>query len=75
MTTETATDYIKEVHAFYDWLELNELPQSAVLLWHALMHLNDWRILGDWAKAGIQSIRDLVEHEKKRMDQPSARSH
>lgn len=32
-------NYADEVSAFYDWLEVNELPQSAVLLWHALMHL------------------------------------
>ncbi|USK61307.1 DnaD domain protein [Peribacillus asahii] len=34
-------NYIREINAFYDWLELNELPKSAVLLWHALMHLNN----------------------------------
>jgi hypothetical protein len=34
-------NYIKEINAFYDWLELNELSKSAVLLWHALMHLNN----------------------------------
>lgn len=34
-------NYIKEINAFYDWLELNELTKSAVLLWHALMHLNN----------------------------------
>lgn len=34
-------NYIKEINAFYEWLELNELSKSAVLLWHALMHLNN----------------------------------
>lgn len=34
-------NYIKELNAFYDWLELNELTKPAVLLWHALMHLNN----------------------------------
>lgn len=34
-------NYIREINAFYDWLEINELSKSAVLLWHALMHLNN----------------------------------
>jgi DnaD/phage-associated family protein len=34
-------NYIREINAFYDWLELNELSKPAVLLWHALMHLNN----------------------------------
>lgn len=34
-------NYIREINAFYDWLELNELTKPAVLLWHALMHLNN----------------------------------
>ena len=33
--------YISEINAFYDWLELNALPTSAVVLWHALMHINN----------------------------------
>ncbi|MFH5187140.1 DnaD domain-containing protein [Paenibacillus sp. TAB 01] len=31
-------DYTKEITAFYDWLETNTLTDSAIVLWHALMH-------------------------------------
>lgn len=34
-------NYIKEINAFYDWLELNSVRPSVVILWHALMHLNN----------------------------------
>lgn len=32
-------NYIAEMKAFYDWLELNPLPSPAIVLWHALMHM------------------------------------
>ena len=31
-------NYLLEIKAFYDWLETNKLPTSAIVLWHALMH-------------------------------------
>lgn len=31
--------YISEINEFYDWLETNNLPKSAIALWHALMHI------------------------------------
>lgn len=31
-------NYIIEIKEFYDWLESNELSESAINLWHALMH-------------------------------------
>ena len=34
-------NYIKEINAFYDRLELNSLSSSAIALWHALMHINN----------------------------------
>ncbi|MED4904096.1 DnaD domain-containing protein [Parageobacillus thermoglucosidasius] len=34
-------DYEKEIHAFYDWLETNSIPPSAIVLWHALMHISN----------------------------------
>lgn len=34
-------NYIREINAFYDWLETNRLSLSAVALWHALMHINN----------------------------------
>lgn len=34
-------NYMKELNAFYDWLETNSLSTSAIALWHALMHVNN----------------------------------
>lgn len=34
-------NYIKQINAFYDWLETNQLSQSEIVLWHALMHINN----------------------------------
>lgn len=34
-------NYIREINAFYDWLETNALSDSAINLWHALMHINN----------------------------------
>lgn len=32
-------NYLREINAFYDWLETNTLTDSAIALWHALMHV------------------------------------
>lgn len=34
-------NYISEINEFYDWLETNQLPKSAIALWNALMHINN----------------------------------
>jgi len=34
-------NYIREINAFYDWLETNSISDSAIGLWHALMHINN----------------------------------
>ncbi|WP_242620534.1 hypothetical protein [Senegalia massiliensis] len=34
-------NYIAEINAFYDWLEINSLSTSSIVLWHALMHINN----------------------------------
>lgn len=34
-------NYIAEINAFYDWLETNSISNSAIALWHALMHINN----------------------------------
>ena len=31
--------YLTEINAFYEWLEVNTLADSDILLWHALMHI------------------------------------
>lgn len=40
-------NYIKEINAFYDWLETNSVSDSSVNLWHALMAVNNkcgWKV-------------------------------
>jgi hypothetical protein len=32
-------NYIQEINQFYDWLETNQIPKSAIALWHGLMHI------------------------------------
>ncbi len=32
-------NYLLEIKAFYDWLEINQLSTSGIVLWHALMHI------------------------------------
>lgn len=34
-------NYIKELNAFKNWLFLNEIPTSAIALWHTLMTINN----------------------------------
>jgi hypothetical protein len=34
-------NYMKEINAFYVWLETNSIPPSAINLWHALMNINN----------------------------------
>lgn len=34
-------NYLKEINSFYDWLETNSISDSAITLWHALMHINN----------------------------------
>ena len=34
-------NYISEINNFYDWLETNSMPKSAIALWNALMHINN----------------------------------
>lgn len=34
-------NYIFQIKMFYDWLETNPISDSAINLWHALMHMNN----------------------------------
>jgi len=34
-------NYIKEINSFYDWLETNSVSDSAINLWHGLLHVNN----------------------------------
>lgn len=40
-------NYISEINRFYDWLETNPVSDSAIVLWQALMHVNNktgWKV-------------------------------
>ncbi|NGP46008.1 DnaD domain protein [Bacillaceae bacterium SIJ1] len=50
-------NYIKELNAFRDWLLLNELPTSAIALWHSLMLINN---MAGW-KSRFNASNSLVE--------------
>lgn len=34
-------NYLRELNAFYDWLETNSMSASCIALWHALMAINN----------------------------------
>ncbi|MFX3631885.1 MAG: DnaD domain protein [Candidatus Pristimantibacillus sp.] len=36
-----SVNYIREINAFYNGLEINPLSSSAIALWYALMHINN----------------------------------
>jgi DNA replication protein DnaD len=49
-------NYLKEINAFYDWLETNPLPYSAIVLWHALMHTSN---RAGWPSEFVAAISTL----------------
>lgn len=71
-------NYMREMNAFREWLLVNELPTSAVVLWYTLMSINN---LARWKKRfnapnrvvqqltglsiqGISNAREiLIEHD------------
>lgn len=70
-------NYIKELNAFKNWLLLNEIPTSAIVLWHTLMTINNathWkrefnapnsvvRKLSGLSKQGLLNARGhLIDH-------------
>lgn len=69
-------NYIKELKAFKDWLLLNELPTSAIALWHTLMAINNmtgWKSTFNAPNPLVQQLtalskQGLVEARKKLLD-------
>jgi len=63
-------NYIKEIEAFEDWLEINHLPATAQLLWYKLLVLCNRAGWAEWlsvtnqalmAKIGASSEKTLIE--------------
>ncbi|MBC2392240.1 DnaD domain-containing protein [Listeria booriae] len=57
-------NYITELNAFYDRLEINQLTPSAIALWHALMHINNkaaWSTTFTVAASVLQQKSGLKE--------------
>lgn len=62
-------NYIKELNAFKDWVQVNELSASATLLWHTLMIINNttgWKnqfnapnaLVGNLSGLSVQRINE-----------------
>lgn len=49
-------NYLSEINMFYDWLETNQVPKSAIALWHALMHINNKAGWGQTFTVAISTI-------------------
>ncbi|WP_404451965.1 DnaD domain protein [Virgibacillus necropolis] len=71
-------NYIKELNAFKDWVQVNELSANATLLWHTLMMINNttgWKkqfnapnaLVGNLSGLSVQKINEarkqLMEHQ------------
>lgn len=55
-------NYITEINSFYDWLETNSVSDSSIVLWHALMHINNkcgWKVEFPVAISSIQNKTGL----------------
>jgi hypothetical protein len=55
-------NYIKEINTFYDWLETNPVSDSSIVLWHALMNINNkcgWKVEFAVAISSIQNKTGL----------------
>lgn len=62
-------NYIKEINSFYDWLETNSVSDSAITLWHALMHINNktgWKVEFTVAVSTLQVKTSLSSSSLKR---------
>jgi len=49
-------NYLKQINAFYDWLETNSMSASCISLWHALMAINN---KAGWTKEFTVAISTL----------------
>ncbi|MFC7062350.1 hypothetical protein [Halobacillus seohaensis] len=57
-------NYIKELNAFYNQIELHSLSSSAIVLWGALMHFNNisgWKKEFSVAASSLRSRSGLRE--------------
>ena len=54
--------YIDEINAFHSWLQVNDLPASAILLWYSLMHFcnrTGWKRKFNLALAALEADTHL----------------
>ena len=54
--------YIDEINAFHHWLQVNELPASAILLWYSLMHFcnkTGWKLQFNLALSQLKADTHL----------------
>lgn len=62
-------NYISEIRAFYDWLEVNPLSPGAIALWHALMHVNNKTGWKDEFMAASRMLEYLTGLSKRGLDE------
>jgi DnaD/phage-associated family protein len=70
-------NYIREINAFYDWLETNGLDASCIALWHALMAIANRAGWPDEFAVAISTLqaktgglsRDSVERARNKLSQ------
>lgn len=54
-------NYIREINSFYDWLETNSVSDSAINLWHGLLHVNNKASYGtEWKEEFTVAISTLM---------------
>lgn len=55
-------NYIDQINAFHNWLQVNELPASAILLWYSLMHFcnkTGWKLQFNLALSQLEADTHL----------------
>nr|DAX98160.1 MAG TPA: Replication initiation and membrane attachment [Caudoviricetes sp.] len=55
-------NYIDQINAFHNWLQVNELPASAILLWYSLMHFcnkTGWKLQFNLALSQLKADTHL----------------
>lgn len=69
-------NYMSELNAFYDWLETNPLATSCIVLWHALMHVNNKAGWPDTFAVAVSVLelktglkRDTIYEARNKLDQ------
>ncbi len=61
-------NYLREINAFYDWLETNSMSTSCIALWHALMAINNKAGWADEFTVAISTLETKTGLKKKTIE-------